>query len=116
MLGEREVSVFDELAKLVDSGAPTCQLVVTGATDGDIAVLFDLVRSSNLGVDDWSGIQVMCADCSHGNADTRHNHERVRSEQSVIGLAGSEPELHRCLDEWSKSRPSIRLQLHNIWP
>jgi hypothetical protein len=116
MMGEREVSVFDELAKLVDSRMPTWQAVVTGAADGDIVALFDLVQGANLGVDDWSGIQVMCADCSHGNADTGHNHERVRSDQSVIGLAGSGSDLHRCLDEWTKLRPTVRFELENIWP
>lgn len=116
MLGDREVSVFDELAKLSDSGVPTWQAIVTGATSQDISALADLAFDRDLGVDDWSGIQVMCADCSHGNADTRHGHQPTTSGQSMLGLAGSEPELNFCLNEWLPSRPLIHIDLEVLWP
>jgi len=115
-LGDREVSVLDELAKLQDSRAPTWQAVVTGATPGDFDVLGDLGGSRGLGVDDWSGIDVMCADCSHGSPDAGHRHQPAATNQMIIGLAGHEPGLRACLDEWLRTTPRIQLELRIVWP
>jgi hypothetical protein len=59
----------------------------------------------------------MCADCSHGSPDTAHRHPQVHGSQTLIGLAGAEPELRRCLTEWQRTRPGIQLiDLQKLWP
>jgi hypothetical protein len=114
--GDAKVSVFDELEKLQDSEIPTWQAVVEGATVEDVAHLGDIAGARELGADNWSGINLMCTDCSHGDPDTRHLHTPVHDEQAVIGLAGHEAELRDCLTDWQHGRPMIRLiDLHPIW-
>lgn len=115
-LGDREVSVFDELAKLVESHAPTWQAVVAGATQTDLEVLGDLADPRGLGVDDWSGIDVMCADCSHGRPDAAHHHEPVPADELLLGLAGYESDLRACLDEWVRTTPAVVLDVQVVWP
>jgi len=115
--GEAVVSVFDELDKLQDSQIPTWQAVVDGTTAGDIGNLGDIAGPRGLGADNWSGIKVMCADCSHGDPDTRHQHPPAHDGQTLIGLAGAEPQLRDCLAEWQHSRPRIQLvDLQPLWP
>jgi hypothetical protein len=116
LLDGREVSVFDELARLEDSGTPTWQAETLGATNDDIEALTDLVGPPGLGMDDWSGIRVMCAECSLGSPDANHSHEAVRSDTLRMGLAGSEEELRSCLDEWLDARPHVVLaDLELMW-
>lgn len=57
----------------------------------------------------------MCADCSRGSADARHDHQPVSSNHSVLGLAGSETVLNRCLNEWRMPRPTIQVELQILW-
>jgi hypothetical protein len=115
--GDSEVPVFDQLERLEESGFPTWQLQVEGATDGDLAALADIVGPRGLGVDDWSGINVMCSDCSHGSPDPDHAHPPARPGARTLGLAGDETELAQSLDEWvqtSSSEPRL-LEFDLIW-
>jgi hypothetical protein len=110
------VSVFDELDKLDDSRIPTWQAVVDGATADDIGDLGDLAGAQGLGADNWSGMNVLCSDCSHGDPVGTHQHRPVDDDQTLIGLAGSESELRACLTDWQRTRPGLRLiDLQLIW-
>ncbi|WP_298132674.1 hypothetical protein [Micropruina sp.] len=115
MLGEQDFDVFDELDKLVDSGLPTWQAIVTDATNRDISTLADLAVSHSLGVDNWSGVRVMCADCSRGDSPAGHGHPSASSNQSVLGFAGSETALSACLDEWLKARKIVQVEIKKLW-
>jgi hypothetical protein len=108
-LGDRDVSVFDELEKLHDSGLPTWQAQVEGATGEDAEALGDVAGQRGLGIDDWSGLNVMCADCSHGIPAPEHAHLPASGGASTLGLAGQEQDLRATLDEWLSSRPHLRL-------
>ncbi|KAA1426972.1 tetratricopeptide repeat protein [Nocardioides antri] len=115
--GESEVPVFDQLERLEESGLPTWQLQVEGATDEDLASLADLAGPRGLGLDDWSGIKVMCSTCSHGSADPDHVHPPAKPGSRTLGLAGDEPALAQVLDQWvqaSPSRPRL-LEFDLIW-
>jgi hypothetical protein len=114
--GDAQVSVFDELDKLQDSAIPTWQAVVEGATVEDVAYLGDIAGPRGLGADNWSGIRLMCADYSHGDPDTKHQHTPAHDEQAVLGLAGNEAQLRDCLTQWQHDRPMIgHVDLHPIW-
>lgn len=114
--GERDVSVFDELARLEESGLSTWQAQVAGAEPDDLQALADLVGPSGLGLDDWSGIRLMCSQCSHGSPGPAHEHAPAATETTVLGLAGSEGELRACLDGWLADRPHVTLtELAFLW-
>lgn len=115
-LGDREVSVFDELDRLEDSGLPTWQALVAGAAPDDTAALGDLAGARGLGVDSWSGIAMMCSACSHGSPDSGHQHAQAPEGALTLGLAGDESELTACLDEWTSTRPDVEVAgLERLW-
>ena len=115
-LGEREVGVFDELARLEDSGVPTWQASVTGASSADVDELVDLLGPRGLGADNWSGLAMLCADCSHGSPDPAHSHPPVADGTVRIGLAGAEAELAPMLQEWTRPRPHVQLdEVELLW-
>lgn len=106
-LGDREVSVFDELEKLHDAGIPTWQAQVEGATPDDVDALGDLAGPRGLGADNWSGMNLLCSECSHGAPDPDHAHGPAADGSTILGLAGPEDALSRCLEEWNDSRPHL---------
>lgn len=108
-LGDREVSVFDELALLESSQIPTWQAQVTGASPDDLDILGDLMAARGLGVDEWSGIRVMCSECSHGSPATDHAHEPATPDGTRVGLAGHESDLIACLELWRVERPRVEV-------
>lgn len=115
-IGDRDVSVFDELEKLHDSGLPTWQAQVEGTTPEDAEALGDIAGPRDLGVDDWSGIRVMCSDCSHGTPDPGHLHPPASRGAAAFGLAGHEEDVRACLDEWLRLRPHLHLlDLQFLW-
>jgi hypothetical protein len=109
-LDEREVSVFDELARLEESGLPTWQAEVIGAAPEDLQSLSDLLGQRGLGMDDWSGIRLMCSQCSHGSHRDGHDHSPKASDASLLGIAGHESDLGGLMDTWLARRPGIDVQ------
>ncbi|MEV0804698.1 hypothetical protein AB0I34_43900 [Kribbella sp. NPDC050281] len=92
------------------------QAQVLGAGTDDLTALADLAGPKDLGVDDWSGIRLMCSDCSHGRPDDAHDHEPTSNDAVQLGLAGSEADLRSCLDSWLADRPHLTLaELTFLW-
>ncbi|GAB2642174.1 tetratricopeptide repeat protein [Kribbella swartbergensis] len=115
-LGDREVPVFDELARLEESGLPTWQAQLLGAGPSDLAALADIIGPRGLGLDDWSGIRLMCSECSHGSPGPAHDHAPAPTDTTVVGLAGSEDDLRAGFDEWLADRPQVTLaELAFLW-
>lgn len=116
MLGDREVAVFDELLRLQDSGLPTWKAEVSGADEADLEALGDRVGPLGLGVDNWSGMRIMCAECSHGNADTRHDHAPPAGPTLRLGIAGPEDAVRAALGSWAGERAEVEvLRLELLW-
>ena len=114
-LGGQELAVFDQLQRLEDSGVPTWQADVYGATADDLQELSDVLDRQGLGADDWSGMRGLCSDCSHGNPDAGHHHPPPPSGVNRLGLAGPGPELERAVDGWLATRPGVELELALLW-
>ncbi|TLM82708.1 tetratricopeptide repeat protein [Pseudarthrobacter sp. NamE2] len=114
-LGGQDVAVFDQLERLEDSGVPTWQAQVTGATPDDLRELSALLEERGLGVDDWSAMRMLCAECSRGTPDAAHNHAPAPSGVNRLGLAGPESELDRGLNDWLAPRPAVHLDLALLW-
>lgn len=117
LLEGREVSVFDELGRLEESGLPTWQAQVVGASDEDFQVLSELFDQRGLGFDDWSGIRLMCSACSHGAPQDGHDHIATTSTDiKRLGLAGHEADLDEAIHEWLSVRRGINLlNLDLLW-
>lgn len=116
-LNGHSVPVFDQLDRLQDSEMPTWQAVVVGADASDVAALEDEFGPRGLGVDDWSGIRLMCRTCSHGSPDdSTHRHDSPDPASRTLGLAGAESELRTALDAWTANRPQIEVaELTFLW-
>jgi len=107
---------LDELEKLQASGLPTWQAQVEGATREDTDALGDLAGRRGLGIDDWSGVNLMCSDCSNGILDPEHAHSPASSRAATLGMAGQHQDLRSTLREWLSSRPNLRLlDLQLLW-
>ena len=115
VLDGRELSVFDELVRLEDSGLPTWQAHVVGSGHDDLEALAALLGPRGLAMDEWSGIRMLCAACSLGSPDAGHSHEPVRADAVRLGLAGGEDELRSALDEWLDARRDVVLELELLW-
>jgi hypothetical protein len=112
-LDGQEVSVFDELGRLEESGLPTWQAQVAGATGDDVQALSDLLGQRGLGLDDWSGIRLMCSKCSHGAPQDGHDHIPTTSDDAQrLGLAGHESDLGQVIETWLAGRHGIAV--HNL--
>ncbi|SDK95156.1 hypothetical protein SAMN04487913_104212 [Arthrobacter sp. ok362] len=115
-LDEQEVSVFDELGRLEESGVPTWQAQVIGASADDIQALSDLLEQRGLGLDEWSGIRLMCSKCSYGEPENGHNHIPATSDAKRLGLAGHESDLGEAMETWLASRHGIDVHsLDLLW-
>jgi hypothetical protein len=107
--GDSDVSVFDEIARLRDSGFPTWQAQVEGATRADVDALGDVFGGRGLGVDNWSGINIMCSSCSHGTSGADHHHAKPEDGTVMLGIAGAEGSVGECLEEWRSTRPAVEV-------
>lgn len=115
-LNGQEVSVFDELGRLEESGLPTWQAQILGATDDDVQALSDLLEQRGLGLDDWSGIRLMCSKCSHGSPEDGHDHIQPTVDAQRLGLAGHESDLDEVIETWLADRREIDVQkLDLLW-
>lgn len=110
MLGASEVSVFDELDRLETSALPTWQAEVAGAGATDLQELTDLLGSRGMGIDEWSGMRMLCSACSHGSAGPAHEHPPADDAATVLGLAGHELDLEECLDQWLSARAGVEVR------
>lgn len=114
-IGGQDVAVFDQLQRLEDSGLPTWQAQVAGATADDLEELAGLVEHHGLGADDWSGMRRLCAECSHGTPDEGHHHDPAPTGAALLGLAGAEAELRDIVKSWLDTRPAASLELTLLW-
>ena len=114
--GDREVSVFDEIVRLSESGLPTWQAQVSGPSTAEIETVGDFFGHKGLGADNWSGMNILCSDCSHGSPDADHHHEKPADGTVILGLAGHEGDVAQCLEEWTAAQPGVVvLALDLIW-
>lgn len=112
--GEQEVSVFDQLDRLQESGMPTWQAIVSGQREGDLDRLANDCGQRGLGIDDWTSIPILCSECSHGSPDIAHEHGQLAPQQAKLGLAGHEAELDAALHEWLSVHDHVVLADFNL--
>lgn len=114
--GDQEVSVFDEIVRLCESGMPTWQAQVSAPSLAEVETVGDFFGERGLGADNWSGMNILCSDCSHGSPSADHHNEKPSDGTMILGLAGHEDDLARALEVWTAARPGVSvLALDLIW-
>jgi tetratricopeptide (TPR) repeat protein len=80
-LGERSLSVFDELALLEASSFRTWQVVIRCETREERDAVVEDLEAASIVVEDWTeNLELMCAACSLSLGEAPPNHEHRRSE------------------------------------
>lgn len=108
--GDREVPVFDELDRLEESGLSTWQAILDGVREGDLDRLADVLGPLGLGLDTWSGMRILCSECSHGSPDDGHEHAELAPGRTRLGLAGDEAALRAALDTWLRDHKHVGVE------
>jgi hypothetical protein len=72
-LGDRMVSVFDELDLLERSSYGTWEVIVNAGSEDEVEALTRLFEGTDVGVEDWTGsVRLLCSRCSLGEP---HEHD-----------------------------------------
>ena len=99
----REYPVFNELAIWEKSAYSTFEVKLTIPSDEDLERLVDLCHEAQLGIEDWSTVRIVCAECSRGNL-TEHECANSRSpELRRFAFAAKERDtLTTLLHQWAE--------------
>ncbi len=82
MLGQREVSVFNEIEVLQRSAHETAVVMVKAPSTADIESLLQAFAAEGLAAEDWtSSIRVLCRECSEGRPHEHDSSDATRLEQ-----------------------------------
>jgi hypothetical protein len=102
-----EVPVFDELSIWRVSEYSTFRVKLSMRDDSALEKLADLCTASEIGIEDWTTIRIVCAKCSRGNPGP-HNCEAKLLEDGHrrFGFgAKKQGDLYKLLHEWASSNP-----------
>jgi hypothetical protein len=89
-LGDREVSVFDELVVLAPSEYETWDVAIRCASREELAAVTAELEAAHLTVEDWTeNVQALCAACSLGHPHERHERppEGAWQAERRLGIA-----------------------------
>lgn len=103
----QEVSVFDELALFSPSEYSTFQVNLNVPDEKAEKALVDLCNDHHLGVEDWSTVRMLCAECSRGNPGP-HECEARDAELGRVAFAFAakdKKELAAVLEQWRSVSP-----------
>jgi hypothetical protein len=99
--GSETRSVFDELIRMDPSDLPTHVVEVVAPTESDVNDLVTSFVEQDLGAEDWSSVQFVCAQCSLADA---HRHEAgaapVWKPNRRIGLGAGHDRVTRLVESW----------------
>ncbi|HET9485314.1 MAG TPA: hypothetical protein VFO79_15240 [Xanthomonadales bacterium] len=118
MLGEHEVSVFDEIALLESSRIPTYQAEISGVGAEAIATLEKEIGEAGFGAENWSqSIHLLCAACSEGRPHA-HGEHHPRSapprDAWTVGIGAPAADVERILAAWRDAHPDARVEVQCV--
>lgn len=104
----QSLPVFQELARMDPSDAPTFDVVVVAPTVEDRDALGLALADADLGCEDWTeSFQMLCAACSEGEVD--HDHPVPDADgwrvERHFGVAGDESLIRSSLEAWAGAAP-----------
>jgi hypothetical protein len=106
----QEVPVLDELSVWEVSPFSTFRVRVEIPDEASEKRLVDLCLKSEIGIEDWSTIRFICAECSRGNPGAHACASQPLSDGSKRYGFGAKTleELTRLLQEWSSTDAGAR--------
>jgi hypothetical protein len=107
-LGDREVSVFNEILLWQRSSVPTLTATIQAPDPGAVTQLTDLFDEPDAAAEDWTqNLQILCRECSEGSPS--HDHRHPAPEWKSERLIGFSAELERAralLESWTSGGPA----------
>ena len=108
--GSQWLSVFNELARLATSGAPTWEVRAACPTPDDAQALLHAAAERGVGAEDWTaGFRILCVACSEGRpGGPGHEHGGPAAGWAgsrSFGLAGTPDAVHAALGSWRDAAP-----------
>jgi hypothetical protein len=98
----REYPVFDALSIWQPSDYSTFEVSLNVPNQSDEDRLVELCREYKIGVEDWSTVDMICAECSRGNPGPHDCKRKPESTNRKYALAAkSEDELQTLLTAWA---------------
>lgn len=104
-----EVPVFDELAVWRRSDYSTFSADLQCPDQSAVQALGDLCNERELGIDDWSSIRFICAECCRGNSgphDCKNSPDQA-ARRPFAFAATSEAELAEVLGQWASVHSGV---------
>ncbi len=103
-----EVPVFDELMLWQASDYSTYEVAVNVRSEAAMEALEGICQQRRIGIENWSTVRVLCAECSRGNPGT-HECSSVAAESRYGFAARSETELRSVLEQWTEQFPEAQV-------
>ena len=103
-VGEDEYLVFDELELWERSPRPTLAVVLSGASDDDVAELVDDLDAAGLTGEDWTtSVRDLCRACSEGSPGA-HDHPFGGGgvTDRTVGISGLPAEAAEVVEAWRR--------------
>lgn len=107
--GGKEVAVFDELTLWKASDYSTMQVNLNVPDEGAMETLVDLCDENELGIEDWSTVRILCAQCSRGNPGPHKcgaGDEKL-GRVAFAFAAKNESQLTKVFEQWHERHPSV---------
>lgn len=107
-----EVPVFDELEVWQASSYSTFQVALHIPNQDAEKRLADICETREIGVEDWSTVQILCAECSRGNPHP-HEHKPTAADaaEKRFGFAAQKREdVESLLLDWAAGWPEVDYQ------
>ena len=103
-----EYPVFDELGLWHMSSHSTFGVEIFAPTDSAVQSLIEKCSDSDIGVEDWRTMRILCAQCSRGNPGEHDCTSRPSSESRFGFGARSKDKLRQVLAEWVDTEDGAR--------
>jgi hypothetical protein len=105
-LGDRELSVFNEIELWERSPVPTLTAAVHAPDAADVQELAELFDAGGRAAEDWTAnVRMLCRECSEGSPDHDHHHhshdDAVWSHERTLGIAADLDMARSVLDDWA---------------
>ena len=107
--GDREVSVFNEIALWQRSPHPTLTATLTIDNPSDVDELAQVMFEAGGAAEDWTtNMRVLCRACSEGSPDGDHHDHTpgdVGPTTRTVGISGSQDTTAAILTAWANAGP-----------
>lgn len=102
LLGDQEVPVFDELARLAAGTFGTYEVNIEARTIEDLVAFEDACKEVGCACEDWSSIRMLCQRCSEGKPHP-HPEPSVEGEHRFAVAAPGVEFVRRAVGLWESS-------------